>query len=262
MAHADNSAPEIVAVPGFGACAAVWEELRRSLAPRYRLRPLDLPGHGARAAPPEWSLEFCVRECAAGVVGPVVWMGWSLGALVAFKAAALFPQRVRAVVAVAMGPRFLRAPDWPNALSSGAFDEFRRRLESRPGAALGRFFALQARTRSGPAVALTRKLKSLAGACGHPPPEVLVGALDLLENSDLRADCAALRCPVLAILGSDDALVPQAMREDLRRLYSGWRIEVIEGAGHVPFLSHRNLFQHHLEKFLSALAMTGARVSV
>jgi pimeloyl-[acyl-carrier protein] methyl ester esterase len=243
---------DIVAIHGFGASARVWQDLFAGQGNRYRVRAVTLPGHGGRPAPKLLTLGALVDTSVEKLTTPAVWLGWSLGGLVALSAAQTHPHLVHALVTVAIGPRFVSAPDWPNALPISALDAFEAELCRHPEAALGRFFALQTHTRSGPNATLTRRLKALALGDGPPARNALMDALCILRDTDLRAEAAALRCPHLVLLGSDDALVPGAVGDDLRRLNPDCRVEIIPDAGHVPFLSHASLCLQHLENFLRA----------
>lgn len=243
---------DIVAIHGFGASARVWQDLFAEQAGRYRVRAVSLPGHGGRPAPRPLTLGALVDASVEKVKAPAVWLGWSLGGLVALSAAQTYPHLVRALVTVAIGPRFVSALDWPNALPPSALDAFEAELGSHPEAALDRFYALQTHTRSGANAALTRRLKALALDHGPLARTALRDALYILRDTDLRAEAAALRCPHLVLLGSDDALVPGAVGDDLRRLNPNCRVEIIPGAGHVPFLSHAGVCLKHLRNFLRA----------
>ncbi len=86
---------------------------------------------------------------------------------------------------------------------------------------------------------------------------MLEATLAILRDTDLRDEAANLACPVMAVLGEDDALVPHGVCEDLLRLNPLWRVEVIEAAGHVPFLSHPDAFVGLLQSF--AMELPGSR---
>lgn len=243
----------IVALHGFGTSAAIWQPLMAQLTPPLRIEALDLPGHGgARAAPADLTLGGMTKACVRASSAPAIWLGWSLGGLVALSAATRFPQKVLGVITVAISPRFLAAPDWPNALDPKEFVKFETLLKRDHGRALERFYALQSRTRSGISVRLAGKLRAL-GLAGRPRPGVLAKTLSILGGADLRDDAAALSCPLMSVLGEDDVLVPYSVSRDLERLNSGWRTEVIAAAGHVPFLSHPDEFLSLVNSFVQAL---------
>jgi len=256
-ATAQSDSVDIFALHGFATSAAIWQPLAAQVAPPGRLRAVNFPGHGG--TPPSSSattVAGLATACVAALSEPAIWLGWSLGGLVALHAARRYPQMVRGVVAVAISPRFLSADDWPNALDEDELAKFEALLKRDSAKALERFYALQTHTRKGPSARLSRELRTLAASGGVPPQNVLEETLSLLRSADLRDEAATLACPVMTVLGEDDALVPSAVCEDLVRLNPAWRVEVIEAAGHVPFLSHPMAFLRLLESFVTEVNAT------
>lgn len=250
-------AVDIVALHGFAASGRVWQPLAEGLRPQLRIEALDLPGHGgAPGLAPGLTLDGLTEACQASVTGPAVWLGWSLGGLVALHAARRFPHKVLAVVAVAISPRFVSAADWPNALDPEEFSSFASALKQDPAGTLDRFYALQTHSRLGASASRARELRALALGGGVPRPDVLVQTLDILGGADLRDEAAALSCPVMVVLGEDDLLVPSGVGEDMVRLNPNWRIEILPAAGHVPFLSHPTVFASLLESFVQSVNAT------
>jgi len=72
----------------------------------------------------------------------------------------------------------------------------------------------------------------------------LAAGLELLRSSDLRALTAGLRCPVDAVLGGADALVPAGVAEPLAR--AGIPVRTLTGAGHAPFIAQPVAFSQAL----------------
>ena len=85
--------------------------------------------------------------------------------------------------------------------------------------------------------ALLRRLHALSMA-PLPSPQGLQWALELLCASDLRAAIADIRCPLLAINGALDPLVPVSGVTEWMRPVADARSVVLPQAGHVPMLSH------------------------
>jgi pimeloyl-[acyl-carrier protein] methyl ester esterase len=82
-----------------------------------------------------------------------------------------------------------------------------------------------------------------------PHPAALDTGLRLLRDTDLRARLSGLRPPSLWIYGERDTLVPKRSAESLAGLLPGARVEVIRGAAHAPFLSHRDQALGLLRRF-------------
>jgi pimeloyl-[acyl-carrier protein] methyl ester esterase len=235
---------------GWGFHGGVWDGAGEALSSHYRVSQIDLPGHGRSGAWPENAgLESLSRNLAEKFPQPAIWLGWSLGGLLALDLALRYPQHVAGLILVAASPRFTQAEDWPHATARQVLQEFSRQLQEDSQGTLQRFLGLQVRGADSAREQL-RILRPLLAA--YPPrPEALAGGLRLLAESDLRAASATLRCPVLLILGQRDTLVPADMARDWRAYLPGLRSRVIPGASHVPFLSHPQQFAACVGDFLT-----------
>jgi len=246
-----GTGPELVFVHGWGMNSAVWEQVSAHLQRRFRCTLIDLPGHGASPWGGEETLDEWAGACLDAAPDAAVWVAWSLGALVALRAAADAPGRIRALLAVSATPRFVQAVDWPHALAPATLRQFAGTLAKDHQGTLERFLALQIRG-SDEARTILRALKGLLRERPDPHPRALEVGLALLRGSDLRAEAAALSCPSHWLLGNRDTLVPGELADDLRALVPGAEVVVIPGAGHAPFLSHREAFCSALDRFAGA----------
>ncbi len=239
---------DLVLVHGWAFSDLVWESTAHTLTGDYRCVLVNLPGHNAIS---EHSLTSYARSICKHVRDESVWVGWSLGGMVAMQAALDYPLKVRALSLVASTPRFTRAPDWPCGVPPSVLMDFAQELKSHESRTLSRFIALQ--TRSTPnARQVTAELKR---ALAEPTDStVLRAGLRLLAESDLRERLGNLQCPVQFILGELDALVPSCLASNLERLCPEWSCEVLARAGHAPFLSTPAEYRRTLETFLRASA--------
>jgi pimeloyl-[acyl-carrier protein] methyl ester esterase len=217
--------------------AAVWEGLPAAIcgvAPTL----IELPGHGS--CPLEntaTDLDTWADACLMAAPERAVWLGWSLGGLVALAAALRAPRRVAGLILMTATPRFVQAPGWPAAMTEKTLSQFHDGLLADPAGTLDRFLALQVRG-SAAARETLRTLRRELAARPAPDPLALALGLDLLRDGDLRLGLAELTCPSLWLFGSHDTLVPAAAAPAVAALLPGARVEVIRGAAHAPFLSH------------------------
>jgi pimeloyl-ACP methyl ester carboxylesterase len=98
--------PPLLLVHGLGGTIENWRALAPPLAARHRVLVPDLPGHGHSATLPEARDVDALAEAALGIAGAedlgrAVWVGHSLGGLVALRAAVLQPDAVRGLVLAA-----------------------------------------------------------------------------------------------------------------------------------------------------------------
>jgi pimeloyl-[acyl-carrier protein] methyl ester esterase len=254
---------DIVLVHGWGLHGGVWRGLAGRLAASFRVLLPDLPGHGrSPAANGDFTLADVVAELQGHMTAPAVWVGWSLGALVALTAARRFPQRVSRLVLIGATPKFVQAPDWPCAMPLQTLAQFARDLEDDYHATLVRFLSLQmgsgdvpgctSAANAGSASAAVRQLRALLMEHGEPEPAALRSGLQWLADTDLRADLPAITAPALVLHGQHDRLVPPAAAEFLARQLPAARLALIRSAGHAPFLSHPDATWSALTEFLRA----------
>lgn len=254
--------PDIFLIHGWALHGNVWDSLVSELARGWRVTRVDLPGHGrSRALPMPASLPELASLVVHAAPQSAVWLGWSLGGLVALQAALDFPQRVRALILTGSTPRFVTAPDWNCAMLPQQLAEFRSELARDHRGTMRRFLALQVHGDEHARASL-RQLSASLSACAQPDARSLAAGLDILRTSDLRADMARLTQATLVVTGTHDRLVPPAAGAWLAETISGARLRSLPKAAHAPFLSHPREFVVALQDFLTPLHAVSARSPV
>ncbi len=233
----EGHGPPLVLIHGWAMHGGIFCPLSERLRDRFTLHRVDLPGHGHSVDHPgPFTLDACAAELFERLpVAP--WLGWSLGGLLAQRAAALRPERISALVALCASPCFVRSDDWPHAVEAEVFHAFGRDLARDYRMTIDRFLALEAHGSDHMKDEL-RELRAHVFERGEPAPHVLGDGLRLLEDGDLRAALPELQMPSLWIAGRRDRLVPwQALQAAATAAPAG-RFLRIDGGGHAPFLSH------------------------
>jgi len=245
-----GAGPALVLLHGWGMHSGVWHEFAQRLAQHHRVTLIDLPGHGRSVTfPTPYALATVTQAVLEHAPPNAHWLGWSLGGLIAQHAAHHAPERVAKLVLLASTPQFVRSADWPHAMDPDVLMQFFTELQRDHRATLLIFLALEVQGSAAARIEL-RALRERIFAHGEPQGAALTGGLNILRDSNLRAQFAALRQPVLALLGSHDRLVPAEVAPDLTRLLPQAITHFIAGAGHAPFLSQPALCAQRVTEFL------------
>jgi pimeloyl-ACP methyl ester carboxylesterase len=153
-------------------------------------------------------------------------VGFSLGGIVALEIAASAPERVLGLALIASSAR----PDKPGGAES-------RRADVAEAQRLGigaflleklwpRYVGNAARTN----LPLQRLVLDMAETLG---PEVFATQTEVaISRADSRPRLAALKMPVLALCGEEDALCPPVLQREIAEAVPGAMLRIIPGAGH------------------------------
>jgi pimeloyl-ACP methyl ester carboxylesterase len=253
-----GSGPVLLLVHGMGGSSENWRAVIEPLARNHTVIVPNLPGHG-QSGP--GAGDYSVGGLAAGLRDLLLLLGHrratlvghSLGGGIAMQFAYQFPEILERLVLVSsggLGPEvspLLRAATLPGA---GLFIATTAPLLRVIAAPLQRFeegplstdlievthgYGLLADRQRRAAFLST--VRSVIGIGGQT-----VSAVDRLYLAEA--------VPVLIIWGARDRLVPAHHAEHAHREIPGSRLEVFEGAGHLPQLEEPSRFVSVLESFL------------
>lgn len=228
----------VTLIHGWGMNSSCWDELVGSHGDS-QFEPLDLPGHGKRFDEllPD-SLDSVAKDMLAQAPEESLWCGWSLGALVALRAAAMAPERIRALVLVAPTPCFVQKADWTHGMPQNVFQEFYNSVQTNAVTSLKRFSLLMfegcdnARQHG-------REFFDRLREHGLPSTDNLLTGLDLLNQTDLRTQLVALEQPVYLLSGTRDNICPISASRWLHQ-ECGWPLAETQD-GHAPQIAHADL---------------------
>ena len=89
--------------------------------------------------------------------------------------------------------------------------------------------------------------------CWETDQSVMAQRIALLETFDVADRLWQIDVPTLVLAGSRDAIVPPGRQRDLASAIPGARFEIVEGAGHVGFLTHRAEVVRQVRRMLGTL---------
>jgi pimeloyl-ACP methyl ester esterase len=133
--------PQLALIHGWGLGSAVLQPVVEPLSRRYRVHLVDLPGYG-QSPDDDAAFDETAQTVVDALPHPITLCGWSLGAMLAMRAALLAPQRVTGLVLVGATASFTQRSGWPEAQAPALLDSFSDSITRQPEQTLQRFVAL------------------------------------------------------------------------------------------------------------------------
>ncbi|WP_200821268.1 malonyl-ACP O-methyltransferase BioC [Oceanicoccus sp. KOV_DT_Chl] len=239
-----ETALDLVLLHGWGMGSNVWQGWLPLLRQRFNLHLIDLPGYGGSDEKVPYQYDAIVAAIINVAPSSGIYLGYSLGGMLAVKLAAQHPEKVTALILLATNTKFVADAQWPWAMPETVFQQFHTSLNAKPQQALSRFMGLQIQG-GGEQKTLLKAIRSLA----EPVTDgTLCSSLDLLASLNITADINSLTLPALMMFGENDNLVPVAVAEHFSNL--ALDIETVESAPHAFFISHAQTTLDKIQQFL------------
>jgi len=228
----------IILLHGWGMNKTIWTELVAQLPKdiQSRMQCLDLPGYGDnRIELQEYNLTSLTQWLAAQINQPSIVIGWSLGGVLAQNLALHFPDKVSKVGLIASSPKFMKTDSWPG-IKSEVLTLFLSQLSKDHKKTVERFLAIQAMGSNSARKDITA-LKNVVLNVQLPSQIALQEGLRILQNVDLREQLSELSCPIFALFGKLDSLVPIAAEQQITKLNPSIQTSCFDKSSHAPFIS-------------------------
>lgn len=249
----DREKPTVVFIHGVLNDHSVWILQTRYFAHHgWNVLALDLPGHCKSDGEPPQSVgeaaDFIVALLDAAGVQQAALVGHSFGALVALEAAARAPERITqlALVGVAspmrVSPALLENSQQQPMKAIDMVNVYSHSMMAPPPSALGPGTWLY-----GGARALMRRV--LASNPGVNVFHRGFVACDSYAGGD--AAMAKVKCPVLFVLGKNDAMTPPKAAQSLQQKAANGKTVIVEG-GHQMMTEAPDAVLFALRDFLRA----------
>lgn len=243
----------LVFIHGWGVNSAVWQPLIPRLLEHYQVITIDLPGFGENQNVQlnHYNLDNIAELIVNTIQQPAVYVGWSLGGLVASTIALKYPEQLTALVTVASSPCFVEGEHWP-AIKADVLASFHQQLATNPEQTIKGFLKIQAM--GSPNVRQDiKQISTLVMQYDMPSKNTLSSSLRLLETSDYRQQLRDIQKPFLRCYGRLDSLVPQAAIEKIDKLVPDSKSITFQASSHAPFISEPDLFVEQLHSWLLSL---------
>ncbi|SHO58372.1 pimeloyl-ACP methyl ester esterase BioH [Vibrio quintilis] len=246
----EGEGQDLVLIHGWGMNGAVWDQTVEILKQHYRVHVVDLPGYGHSAHCCASSIEETALLVLQDAPEKAVWLGWSLGGLIATHIALHYKHRVKKLITVASSPKFAAQDEWRGiqpkvlkAFSSQLAEDFQLTVE--------RFMALQSMG-SPTARKDVKALKEKVLSRPAPAPEALFSGLAMLADIDMRAQLSNISVPFLRLYGRLDGLVPVQVAEDLKTFVPESQCCIFSRSSHAPFMTETEDFCHQVLVFAAS----------
>jgi len=246
-----GSGEAIVFIHGFGGSSRWWWQQKEFFEKAHHVITLDLPGHGEST----WQ-QISLHEMAMDIrhilealnLSQINLVASSFGGLLAMELYRLIPEHISRISFVGAIPKFARSSSYPAGLDIEKIHTLSQQFEGNYASILDIFFRslLTMKERESPAF---KSIKELRQAENLPQRPALKAFLEILEKADLRDRLSSMICPVQFITGSDDYICPKAVMEWIQEHMPNARLDFIEGAGHLPFLTKSEQYNELVQNF-------------
>lgn len=240
-----EGAPAVMFANSLGTDLRLWDALLAEM-PGIRAIRFDKRGHGLSDESADYDIDDLADDAAALIehlgLGPVIFVGLSIGGMIAQSLAARHPALIRAAVLS------------NTAVRMGSADSWAQRIEAVQGAGLAsiadtimqRWFAPEFHRQ--PQLAAWRNMVARTSGEGY------VAACRALARADLTAQARALRLPVAVIAGDQDGSSPADLVRETADLIPGAAFHVIAASGHLPCVEQPAAYAAILQPFVQEYA--------
>ncbi len=247
-----NPRPKIAILHGWATDPKIMQPVVQPLEEAgYTVLPYEMPGYGSRSSESDATkIDDLVDDALENLAGADIWIGWSLGAMVALAAAATNPKFLKGIVAVCPTAKFCCDAEKEVALSN-----LRRSVEQNAVKAVKRFH------RSMPASknrrSFVKNSEIVANQNVSVSLETLLSGLEILARADLSEEVNKIDVPVALIGGTEDSVIPASSGQALQCMIPNCRYTPLP-CGHLPFLECPELFMEHVFEFAQTIAESTA----
>jgi 3-oxoadipate enol-lactonase len=225
---------------------ASFDAIVPDLETSFRTIVPELPGFG-RSRAVEGGLIVVADRMAAAVKdaaggAPAIVLGNGYGGFVALQMAIRHPEIASKLILADCGAAF--SEPGREAFRNMARASREKGLEAITDVAMRRLFAPEFQAQH-PELMQDRRAAFL-----RTDPDVFRAACDALASLDLRSELAAVKVPVLVLVGEHDEATPPPMSRELAAGLPRAELKIIPGCAHVPQLQSPRRFLGAMKGFL------------
>ena len=240
-----NGAP-VVFANSLGTDLRLWDKVLPLMPAGLRTVRYDMRGHGLSSCPPApYSMVALISDAERLLdhlnVRDCVFVGLSVGGMIAQGLAAKRPDQLRAMVLSNTGAKIGTAELWADRIE----DVRKGGIQALADPVMERWFSREFRQ--------TDELAAWRNMLIRQPAEGYIGFSAAISDADFHATTARLTLPTLGIAGSEDGAAPPDLVRETVALVSGSRLHLIRGAGHLPCVEKPGEYAAVLCEFLKEI---------
>jgi 3-oxoadipate enol-lactonase len=229
LVEGPEALPPLVFINPLGCDLRVWSEVTSILRPDFRILCYDKRGHGlSESGPDQAEMADYARDLVALLdvlaIGRAAIVGMSIGGVIAQELYRQRPALVAALVLCDTAAKIGTDESWDERIAAVE----RGGIESIADAVLERWFTPEFRRERAAEFAGVRAMLT------RTPRQGYLTACGALKRADLRPYAGAIEAPTLCLVGDQDGSTPVELVRQTAALIKGSRLEIIEGAGHLP----------------------------
>lgn len=239
----DPDGTPVLFANSLGTDLRLWDALIPLLPQGLRLIRYDNRGHGLSGCPAgPYTMDDLTTDAAALIaamdLGPVIFVGLSIGGMIGQNLAATHLDLVRALVLSNTAAKMGEPDTWADRIAAINANG----IAAMEAAILDRWF--------GPAFRANPRAALWGAMLSRTPQEGYIGCCAAIAATDLTQRTRRLSLPTLAIGGSHDGASPPDQVAATAALINGAQYHIIDGAGHLPCVENPAAYAAILNPFL------------
>lgn len=237
--------PPLLLIHSLGTGRWMWREQVRHWRASHRVVAADCRGHGGTPLRGGATMEANADDLAAlaeelDLRGLVV-VGLSMGGTIAAHLHARIPDRIRGMV---LAGAFCRVPSGAERVAA---------MEQRLGGEDMQSFARSYAQETLLAPTAAAHAGELADSIARTGKAAYLQTMRSLYLQDARPLVAAVRCPILVLLGGQDRRTPLPLSEEIVATAPHARLEILPDAAHLSNLDNPAGFERAVDGFIRGL---------
>lgn len=248
----------LLLIHGWSMHSGVWADFVQEFAAEYKIITLDLRGHGkskSMGGPYNFPIfaEDIVNLLQTLDLKEVTCIGWSMGVSIILQLFEGTKGLIDSLVFISGNPSLTAKKDYEFGTPEVTVTKLIRKLERNHPAGLKKFYGLLFTPQELAAFKNSKGYCAVTDINAGASRQAALEALKWSQHGDLRSVLPTIDVPTLIVHGSNDTVcVPEAALF-MHAWISGSQLLMLDGAGHVPFITRQSEVHRAIKDFLVRL---------